>query len=110
MEYDEAIFTQFMEDFNVCTISKKYYKIHLIQIQAELLSITNLNKSISNNEDDLSNICVAKNENATVITAEQGSQLKITDPSYNRLKIPDTCKHYSVECQNWISLFQYIGL
>ncbi|PNK59508.1 DUF4411 family protein [Psychrobacter sp. FDAARGOS_221] len=110
MKYDESIFTQFMEEFNVSKIYKKDYKIDLIQIQAELLNITQLNSSISRNEDDLSNICVAKNENATVITAEQGSQLKITDPNYKRLKIPDTCEHYSVKCQNWISLFQYIGL
>lgn len=110
MEYDEAIFTQFMEDFNVCTIDKEDYKIDLIQIQAELSDITKLSSSISRNEDDLSNICVAKNENATVITAEQGSQLKITDSSYKRLKIPDTCEHYKLECQNWIPLFKYIGL
>lgn len=110
MQYDAAILSQFVQTFNVSIIPKKDYKKDLSDLQAELLDITKLSSSISRNEDDLSNICVAKNENATVITAEQGSQLKITDSSYKRLKIPDTCEHYNIKCQNWLPLFKYIGL
>lgn len=110
MDYDPQVFEDFLIKFKVVTVTKATYDIELAQLQAELLDITSLRSSIAKNADDLSNICVAKLNSATIITAEQGSQLSITDKGYNRLKIPDTCKHYNIDCHNWLPLFIYIGL
>jgi|26BtaG_2_1085354.scaffolds.fasta_scaffold01067_7 hypothetical protein len=110
MDYDPQVFESFLSKFKVVTVAKTTYEIELAQLQAELLDITPLSSSIAKNADDLSNICVAKLNSATIITAEQGSQLSITDKSYNRLKIPDTCQHYNIHCHNWLPLFIYIGL
>lgn len=110
MEYDTSILDDFLSKFQVDVIHKREYEIELSHLQAELLSITPLKGSISKNTDDLSNICVAQKEVATIITAEQSSSLNITDKAYQRLKIPDTCRHYKLGCQNWIPVFQYIGI
>lgn len=110
MNYDRGILDDFFSKLKVDIIAKKDYETDLVELQAELLDITPLNSSISKNADDLSNICVARNELATIITAEQSSSLNITDERYNRLKIPDTCRHYNLGCQNWIPLFEYIGV
>lgn len=110
MNYDKKILDDFLKKFKVDIISKEDYETDLAQLQAELLDITSLNSSISKNADDLSNICVARKESATIITAEQRSPLNITDKGYNRLKIPDTCRHYQLDCQNWVPLFEYIGV
>lgn len=110
MQYDRQIFDNFIEKFNVEVVSKETYEVELAQLQAELLEITSLRSSIAKNADDLSNICVAKLRLATIITAEQGSNLDITDKSYNRLKIPDTCRYYKIKCHNWLPLFDYIGV
>lgn len=110
MSYDKTILDNFLRKFQVDIISKKEYEEELAQLQAELLNITPLKSSIAKNTDDLSNICVAQKESATIITAEQGSPLNITDKQYKRLKIPDTCRHYKLGCQNWIPMFEYIGV
>lgn len=109
--YDPALLDEFLELFNIKPIQQATYAQALADVSKELAEITPLTAgTVANNEEDLSNICVAKLHNATIITAEQGSKLAITDPKYNRLKIPDTCQYYKVKCDNWLAVFVFIGL
>lgn len=109
--YDPAPLNEFIDLFNIKPVQHALYAKDLADTSKELAKVTPLKPpTIAKDSHDLSNICVAKLYNATVITAEQGSKIAITDPKYNRLKIPDTCQYYKVNCENWLAVFNFVGL
>ena len=112
LTYDTAVLDTFIQELNITIIHKTDYENELTNISTDLANITHLRATtINKNADDLSNICIAKQCQATVITAEQGNPTSnITDPTYTRLKIPDTCRHYRIPCENWLSIFEFITL
>nr|WP_313378955.1 DUF4411 family protein [Moraxella sp.] len=111
MRFNTAKLDEFRDMLKVDTVSTDQYSNALSDILAELTDLTDIKpETLVKNSDDLSNICVALSMKATVITAEQSSGKAITQPDYKRLKIPDTCQYYQVDCGNWIPLFEFIGL
>lgn len=90
-------------------IKKDDYELGLEQLFAQLNNIGISPSTLKNNSNDLSNICAAQFKNAAVITAEQGIKLPLNADT-KRLKIPDTCQYYKIDCGNWILVFEYIGL
>lgn len=107
--YDKVLFELFLDELNICIISFDEYEQELSELKADIASVNErLIKSLSKNDNDLSNICIMKNKGG-VITAEQGSKISIDNPIYERLKIPDVAKYFNVSCQNWLPVLTYIG-
>lgn len=110
MGYDMAVFNVFLVDFQIQTIAD--YDANLAQLKAALMTITPTlePRQISKLDNDLSNICVSKKYGYIVITSEQGFNSNIANATNIRnLKIPDVCRHFEIECSNWLMVFREIG-
>lgn len=108
--YDMAVFDNFMTDCRIQVTDE--YQAQLAQLKADLAQSTSIPnpRTLDRLNNDLSNVCVGLLQRAMVITSEQGFNRSLSQVTrVNELKIPDTCRHFGVECGNWLPLFEHIG-
>ena len=110
--YNEAVFNEFLQDFQIVIIPLDDYEQKLAQLKADIATANpNLvkTKALLSKDQDLSNTCVMVN-NGTVITSEQGLNIDLDDPKCAKnFKIPDTCRYFNVPCENWLQILEHIG-
>ena len=111
MQYDMAVFDEFMMYFNVSMIKLGEYEEKLAQLKAELMGETSISPEHLNKLDnDLFSICTSILQDSTVITSEQGFNNNIsTAKNIRNLKIPDVCRHCQRDCGNWLIVIEHIG-
>lgn len=112
MRYDMAVFEEFMAYFNVSVVECNEYEANLAQIKATLMQKTSIRPAdaLNNLDNDLSSVCISILQKSTAITSEQGFNHNIAMATNIRnLKIPDVCRHFQVDCGNWLIVFNHIG-
>lgn len=109
--YDPNSIDAFLNIMQVQVVKKPQYEISLITLSNNIKAVSNLkDNTIDKNGADLSNICLCQSHGAFLVTAEQGTNKKLSDPTNKRLKLPDVCQHFDIDCGGWTSVFQNIRL
>lgn len=110
--YDEQIFENFFDSFKVQQITIEQYQNELFNFSTDIQNHFPQIKKVD--ENDFSNMAVIKflGNSGIIITAEQGQIVNLDNPDYKfgRLKLPDVCNYYQIDCGNWLKLFNFIGL
>ena len=110
--YDETVFNEFLQDFQINIIALDKYEQELALLKADIAN-ANPNlvklKALIGKDQDLSNTCVMRDK-GVVITCEQGLNINLDSPKCGKnFKIPDTCRYFNVPCETWLPLLSYIG-
>lgn len=111
---DISVFDDFSQRVALGCLSIDTYEYTLLEIKTDLVKIVPAYKEkiqkIDNLSADLSNIAAVKNRGSAVLTSEQGITTDISTLNKALLKIPDVCRHYKIECSNWVGVFTFLGV